>query len=79
VYFQGTHDVCLLSSLKVCGVFVIGIVRCPLSLILNLNGLCGAHRWGDNSYILVNIYCKSTMDPKNQLIQSSQDVHVCGI
>ena len=29
---KGTHDVCLLSSLKVCGIFVIGIVRCPLSL-----------------------------------------------
>ena len=39
--------------------FALGIVAlCPLSLTLQLIGLCGAPRWGDNSYILTTMYCK---------------------
>jgi hypothetical protein len=46
----------------------------------NLIGLCGAHRWGDNTYILANIYCivKYGSRGMSPAIQSNQDVHVCG-
>jgi hypothetical protein len=64
--YQGSNGICLLSSLKICGIFGIrqsNIV--PLSLTLQLIGLCGAHRWGDNSYILAkHILHSQTMDPE---------------
>jgi hypothetical protein len=56
---QGIYGLCLFSPLKICFIFgILGIVTLPsLSLTLLLIGLCGAHRWGDNEYILANIYC----------------------
>jgi hypothetical protein len=50
---------------------------CLLSLTLHLIGLCGAYRWGDSKYILVNIYC--TVKLEERVIQSNQDVHICRI
>jgi hypothetical protein len=42
-------------------------------------GLCGAHSYGDSSYILAkHILQSQTMVPEKRVIQSNQDVHVCG-
>jgi hypothetical protein len=49
-------SVCLLSTLRICGFFGIKAYwGCLLSLTLRLIGLCGAHRWGDNSNSLAYI------------------------
>ena len=37
------------------------------------------HRYGDSLYILATlILSNQTMDPEELIIQSNQDVHVCG-
>jgi hypothetical protein len=55
---------------------VLGIVALPsLSLTLLLIGLYGAHRWGDNEYILANIYC--TVKPWIQRNKSYSQIKIC--
>jgi hypothetical protein len=65
---QGIYGVCLLSSLKICGICGIRHSSIMPSLTLLLIGLYGAHRWGDKESLLANICCTIRhMDPEGQV------------
>jgi hypothetical protein len=72
--YQGIYGVCLLSSLKICGIFDIrhsNIILCFSHLISNRSIWSSYVR--DKESILANIYCiVRHMDPEGQVRPYSQ-------